>query len=84
MAQQDRHDAQVRVDQLRQQRNEAYDAWRANPLGDAQKACFQGLEVSLHTAERILEKLTPAASTSGRHLWLAFPSTNNFAYCCAS
>ncbi len=82
MAQQALHDAEARVDQLQQQRNEACDAWRANPSSDIEKACCESLDLSLHSAEEVLEKLAAAASTSGRQLWLAFPLTNNFAYCC--
>ncbi len=82
MAQQALHDAQVRLDQLQKQRDEAFSAWRANPSSDLEKECYEDLKISLHKAEDAVNSLAAAAaSTSGRHFWLAFPLTNNFAYC---
>ena len=74
------HDAQHRVDQLQKQCKEALDAWRANPSSEIENKHYKGLNVSLHSAERILEKLTAAASTSGRHLWPGIEKV--FVYCC--
>ena len=81
MAQQALHNAQARLDQLQKQRNEAFSAWRANPSSDLEKECYEDLKISLHKAEDAVNSLATTASTSGRHFWLAFPLTNNFAYC---
>lgn len=74
------HEAQVRVDLLQEQRNEAFSALKANPTSDLEKADYEDLKASLHKAEDTMNSLAAAvaASTSGG---LAFIITNNFAHC---
>ena len=71
MAQQALHDAQARLDQLQKQRGAAFRAWRANPTSELEKECYEDLKISLHKAEDAVNSLAAAASTSGRHFWLA-------------
>ncbi len=73
MAQQALHDAQARLDQLQKQRDAAFRAWRANPTSELEKECYEDLKISLHKAEDAVNSLAAAASTSGRHFWLAVP-----------
>jgi len=82
MTQQALHSAQARLDKLQTAYDEAFSALEANPSSGLKRERFEELKISLHKAEDSVNSLAKTASTSGRHLWLAFPSTNNFAHCC--
>ncbi|DBA94570.1 TPA: hypothetical protein ACH3X1_002154 [Trebouxia sp. C0004] len=72
MAQQALHGAQVRLDQLQKQRDEAFSAWRANPSSDLEKECYEDLKTSLRKAEDAVNSLAAAAaSTLGASLIMA-------------
>ncbi len=81
MAQQALHNAQARLDKLQTAYDEAFSALEANPCSGLKRERFEELKISLHKTEDAVNSLATTASTSGRHSWLAFPLTNNFAYC---
>ena len=82
MTQQALHSAQARLDKLQTAYDEAFSALEANPSSGLKRERFEDLKISLRKAEDSVNSLAKLASTSGRHLWLAFPLTNTFAHSC--